>query len=73
MESQDVLFIPLCDDGTMPDDWVFLDWSRYLGDAASRVSSFPPLAFGFRMKKAESLHSGSRPHPRDSRQAEAMV
>lgn len=34
MESQEVMSIPYCDDGTMPTDWPFLDWSRRIDESA---------------------------------------
>jgi hypothetical protein len=34
MESQDIMSTPYCDDGTMPPDWPFLEWTKYGDDAA---------------------------------------
>lgn len=36
MESQEIFPTPFCDDGTMPDDWPFLEWSKYFDQAASK-------------------------------------
>lgn len=34
MESHDVMHPPFCDDGSMPDDWPFKEWSQYIEDAS---------------------------------------
>ncbi|OWP05125.1 hypothetical protein B2J93_5643 [Marssonina coronariae] len=34
VESQEIMSTPYCDDGSMPDDWVFLEWSRFSESAA---------------------------------------
>ena len=33
-ESQEIMSTPCCDDGTVPEDWPFLEWTRYSDDAA---------------------------------------
>lgn len=49
MESQDLMFVPECDDGSMPEDWVFKQWSQYLHDAA--VDAERPLLIANRLKR----------------------
>ncbi|KAH8777976.1 S-adenosyl-L-methionine-dependent methyltransferase [Hyaloscypha finlandica] len=38
MESQDLMHPPFCDDGTMPDDWPFKDWSDTMDDASEKAN-----------------------------------
>jgi metalloendopeptidase OMA1, mitochondrial len=49
MESQDVHPTPYCDDGTMPDDWVFKEWMSLLDEAAMRADR--PLRIATRLKR----------------------
>jgi hypothetical protein len=49
MESQELMSIPYCDDGTMPADWPFLDWSKLLDDAAMQAER--PLRIATRLKR----------------------
>ncbi|KAJ5041143.1 uncharacterized protein L3040_005696 [Drepanopeziza brunnea f. sp. 'multigermtubi'] len=49
MESQEFLSTPLCDDGTMPKDWPFLDWTNYVEDAS--VASGRPLRIAHKLKR----------------------
>ncbi|KAF4614411.1 hypothetical protein G7Y89_g15325 [Cudoniella acicularis] len=37
MESQEIMSTLCCDDGTMPPDYPFLEWNRYLEDAAMQA------------------------------------
>lgn len=48
MESQEGMSIPYCDDGTMPDDWPFLDWTRRMDD--SSMSADRPVRFANKLK-----------------------
>jgi ubiquinone/menaquinone biosynthesis C-methylase UbiE len=34
MESQELMFMPFCDDGSMPADWPFLEWSRLMQETS---------------------------------------
>lgn len=49
MESQEPSPTPVCDDGTMPTDWAFLEWTTALDDAAIRAGR--PLRIGSKLKK----------------------
>lgn len=40
MESQDIMSTPYCDDGTMPPDWIFLEWTKF-GDEAAMEADRP--------------------------------
>jgi len=40
MESQEIMFTPTCEDGSMPPDWPFLDWT-ILSDEASEKGGTP--------------------------------
>jgi hypothetical protein len=51
MESQEVMSMPSCDDGTMPDDWPVLDWHRCMDDAAMSPETNRPLRIANRLKK----------------------
>lgn len=48
MESQEMMSKPHCDDGTMPFDWPFLEWSRLIDRAAEQ--SGRPLRIANRLK-----------------------
>ena len=48
MESQEFMSKPYCDDGTMSPDWPFLEWTRYLDDAA--VEAERPLRIANKLK-----------------------
>ncbi|RDW69965.1 S-adenosyl-L-methionine-dependent methyltransferase-1 [Coleophoma crateriformis] len=49
MESQDVMHPPFCDDGTMPADWPFRQWSKDIEDAARDAGR--PLRTADKLKK----------------------
>lgn len=49
MESQEVMSTPYCDDGTMPDDWTFKEWTNTLDDAAMQADR--PLRIASRLKR----------------------
>lgn len=49
MESQDFGMLPGCDDGTMPDNWPFLMWSRDIEEAAYDAGR--PLTMAENLKK----------------------
>jgi metalloendopeptidase OMA1, mitochondrial len=49
MESQEVMHPPFCDDGTMPDDWPFKDWSEHIEDAAKDIGR--PLRTAHKLKR----------------------
>jgi ubiquinone/menaquinone biosynthesis C-methylase UbiE len=49
MESQEIMSNPQCDDGTMPDDWPFKEWTKYLDDAAMAVGR--PLRIANKLKR----------------------
>jgi trans-aconitate methyltransferase len=49
MECQDLMFLPYCDDGTMPDDWAFKLWAEELNDAA--MSADRPLRIANKLKR----------------------
>jgi SAM-dependent methyltransferase len=48
MESQEIMSIPFCDDGTMPADWPFLEWSKIVHEAA--VTAERPVDIANRLK-----------------------
>jgi hypothetical protein len=48
-ESQEIMSTPCCDDGTMPEDWPFLEWTRYSDDAA--VAADQPLRIADKIKR----------------------
>jgi hypothetical protein len=48
MESQEIYSIPYCDDGTMPADWPFMEWTRF-GDKAA-MDADCPLRIANKMK-----------------------
>lgn len=49
MESQDIMHPPFSDDGTMPRDWPFREWSYYIEDAAKQAGR--PLRIANKMKR----------------------
>ncbi|CAG8951124.1 hypothetical protein HYFRA_00006522 [Hymenoscyphus fraxineus] len=49
MESQEIMSTLYCDDGTMPSDWPFLEWNKYLDDAA--MAADRPMRIGNKMKR----------------------
>ncbi|KAI6709607.1 hypothetical protein JHW43_007877 [Diplocarpon mali] len=49
VESQEIMSTPYCDDGSMPDDWVFLEWSRFSESAA--VAAGRPLQIADKLKR----------------------
>jgi len=48
MESQEMMSKPHCDDGTMLSNWPFLEWSRYIDDAAEQTGR--PLRIANKLK-----------------------
>ncbi|KAE9373887.1 S-adenosyl-L-methionine-dependent methyltransferase [Stipitochalara longipes BDJ] len=49
MESLDIMMPPFCDDGTMPADWPFKEWSETMEDAAKNANR--PLRIANRLKR----------------------
>jgi len=49
MESHDVMMGPYCDDGTMPSDWPFKEWSDTMHEASVRAGR--PLKIANKMKR----------------------
>lgn len=49
MESQEVMHPPFCEDGTMPEDWPFKDWSEHIEDAAKDIGR--PLRTADKLKR----------------------
>lgn len=49
MESQDVMHPPFCDDGTMPEDWPFKDWSDSMEEASMKANR--PLSIANQLKR----------------------
>jgi len=49
MESQEIFPTPFCDDGTMPDDWPFLEWSKYFDQAATMAGR--PVRMAHKLKR----------------------
>ena len=49
MESQELMSMPHCNDGTMPHDWDLLEWTR-LGEEAARKAG-RPWKFAHKLKK----------------------
>jgi hypothetical protein len=49
MESQDLMHPPFCDDGTMPEDWPFKDWSDSMEEASMKANR--PLRIAHRLKR----------------------
>jgi hypothetical protein len=49
MESQDIMHEPCCDDGTMPDDWPYKEWSEYMDEAADQAER--PLTVAHLLKQ----------------------
>lgn len=49
MESQEVMSTPYCDDGTMPPNWPFLEWNKYLDEAA--MTAERPLRIANKLKR----------------------
>jgi len=49
MESQELMSTPYCDDGTMPPDWLFLEWSKYADQAAMIADR--PLRIANKLKR----------------------
>ena len=49
MESQEIYSTPYCDDGTMPVDWPFLEWTRFSDKAA--MDADRPLRIANKMKR----------------------
>lgn len=52
MESQEGFTTPFCDDGTMPADWAFLEWTKYIDDAAMMADR--PLRIANKLKRCKS-------------------
>ncbi|KAG0652066.1 Secondary metabolism regulator LAE1 [Hyphodiscus hymeniophilus] len=48
MESQEIMSTPCCNDGTMPLDWPFLEWSRFGNEAAEKAGR--PLEVAHELK-----------------------
>lgn len=49
MECHEVMSTPYCDDGTMPADWAFKEWTNALDDASMR--SERPLRIANKLKR----------------------
>ena len=49
MESQEVMQPPFCDDGSMPHDWPFKEWSEKMEEAANNMGR--PLRTADRLKR----------------------
>lgn len=49
MESQEIMFTTYCDDGTMPADWKFLEWSKHVDNAAMIANR--PVRIGNKLKR----------------------
>ncbi|KUJ11875.1 S-adenosyl-L-methionine-dependent methyltransferase [Mollisia scopiformis] len=49
MESQEFMSTPYCDDGTMPPDWPFLTWTRYLDEAS--IDADRPVRIANKIKR----------------------
>jgi len=49
MESQEPVPVAFCDDGTMPPDWTFLEWEKYLDATAMQAGR--SLRIGSRLKR----------------------
>jgi hypothetical protein len=49
MESQEIMSSPQCDDGTMPADWPFLEWTKMIHDAAIRAER--PVRIANKLKR----------------------
>ncbi|KAN0122805.1 S-adenosyl-L-methionine-dependent methyltransferase [Hyaloscypha variabilis] len=49
MESQDLMHPPFCDDGTMPDDWPFKEWSETMNTASKQANR--PLTVAHKLKR----------------------
>jgi hypothetical protein len=49
MESQEIMSTPYCDDGTMPSDWPFLEWTKFGDDAAMEAGR--PMRIANKLKK----------------------
>jgi ubiquinone/menaquinone biosynthesis C-methylase UbiE len=49
MESQEFMLTPYCDDGTMPHDWPFGEWTKYVEQAA--VEGDKPLKIANKLKR----------------------
>ncbi|KAF4630891.1 hypothetical protein G7Y89_g7243 [Cudoniella acicularis] len=49
MESLECMHPPYCDDGTMPDDWPFKEWTKTMDEAAMNAGR--PLRIATRLKK----------------------
>jgi metalloendopeptidase OMA1, mitochondrial len=48
MESQDLMHPPFCDDGTMPEDWPFKEWSETMEGASNNANR--PLRIANKLK-----------------------
>jgi len=48
MESQEPSPTPYCDDGTMPADWLFLEWAKFLDNAA--IEAGKPVRIGHKLR-----------------------
>lgn len=49
MESQEISMIMRCDDGSMPEDWPFYQWSRAIDEASMQANR--PMRIATRLKK----------------------
>ena len=49
MESQEIYSTPYCDDGNMPADWPFMEWTRFSDNAA--MEAHRPLRIANKMKR----------------------
>jgi metalloendopeptidase OMA1, mitochondrial len=49
MEGQEVMSTPYCDDGTMPPDWSFKEWTNSLDDASMKLER--PLRIANKLKR----------------------
>ena len=71
MESQEIFPTPFCDDGTMPDDWPFLEWSKYFDQAASKHTQKRPIRLSLIF--IDVVSSNGRPPSPHGPQTKAMV
>lgn len=49
MESQEIMSVPYCDDGTIPADWPFLEWTKIINEAAERARR--PVGIANKLKR----------------------
>jgi hypothetical protein len=49
MESQEIMSTPYCDDGSMPPNWDFLEWTRFADEAAMKAGR--PMRIAHKLKR----------------------